>query len=157
MIFQALDDKAECVGIYVEGELLFNEIPASLTHTWRPTPTLDHDEIQSGWIYCGGQPLGDVCPPHLRERWEKISRKMRAFKKSFDIGRLDLRQHCFFDLVPHDALLEFCEVKNKITEHVFETYPKPDNYDYLYAADRLLSKIRSQDFKLDNTDWNTCT
>ncbi len=56
--------------------------------------------------------------------------------------------HCVFDLIPHDFLVQFCEIKNKITEHVFETYDKPDNYEHLDAVYKLLHKIRYQKLNL---------
>ena len=77
---------------------------------------------------------------------------MRAYKKSFDIAKVDLREHCFFDLVPHSALVEFCEIKNQITEYVFENNEKPENYDYLSSAEKLLYKIRHQDLNINSTN-----
>ena len=152
MIFQSLDDKEECVGIYSDGKLHFNDIPDNLTKTWKYTGSLKDREVESAWVYCGGQSLDDVCPPDLQEAWQKIQRKMRAFRRSFEIGKINLREHCFFDLVPQDALLEFCELKNKITQHVFENYEKPDNYEHLNKANQLLYKIKYQDLMLDNSN-----
>jgi DNA polymerase I-like protein with 3'-5' exonuclease and polymerase domains len=43
--------------------------------------------------------------------------------------------------------MEFCEVRNKITQHVFEEYERPQNYDHLDQIYKLLHKIRYQ--KLD--------
>ena len=45
--------------------------------------------------------------------------------------------------------MEFCEIKNKITQHVFETYEKPLNYNLLEDTDRLLHKIKYQDLNLN--------
>ena len=151
MYFQTLDDKKECVGVYAAGHLHFNTIPDNLTRTWRPTS----DPVSSAeyaWFYTQGKNMAAACPDHLKEDWEKISRKIGAYKKSFDIAKVDMRNHCFFDLVPHDALVAFCEIKNQITEHIFENNEKPENYDYLVGAERLLYKIKYQDLKLDSTD-----
>ena len=65
---------------------------------------------------------------------------------------MDFREHCFFDLVPHDFLLKLCETKNKITEHVFETHEKPDNYDFLIEVRQLLFKIKHQNLKINTED-----
>ena len=46
--------------------------------------------------------------------------------------------------------MQFCDIKNKITEHVFATYEKPDNYDHLLAVDQLLYKIKYQKLNLNN-------
>ena len=34
MLFQTLDDKSECVGVYSNGELHFKDIPDGLSKTW---------------------------------------------------------------------------------------------------------------------------
>jgi len=153
VLFQPIDDKTQCVGVYVDGNLIFdeNKIPENLTRTWRPGGSFLDKNLEYAWIYARGQSLDEVCPEHLSEAWENISRKMRAYKKSFDIAKIDLRDHCFFDLVPHDALLEFCEIKNQITEYVFENYEKPENYDHVCSAAKLLYKIKYQDLLLDNS------
>ncbi len=42
MLFQTLDDKDQCVGIFYDGKLIFNfeEFPQDLTRTWRYSPYL---------------------------------------------------------------------------------------------------------------------
>jgi hypothetical protein len=152
LVYQTLDDKQECVGVYVDGKLHFDNIPDNLTRTWRYSGPNHSDTVEYAWIYAGGKTLSEACPEHLRESWERVHRKMHAYKKSFDIAKIDLRNHCFFDLVPHDSLLEFCEVKNQITEYVFENYEKPENYDYLIKANQLLYKIKYQNLALSNSD-----
>ena len=39
MIFQAIDDNRDCVGVYVDGELVFDELPANLSKTWKYAAT----------------------------------------------------------------------------------------------------------------------
>ena len=154
MLFQPIDDKSQCIGVYVDGKLIFDQdkIPENLTRTWRPGGSLLDKNLEYAWIYARGKSLDDACPEHLSDAWESMSRKMRAYKKSFDIAKIDLRDHCFFDLVPHDALLAFCEIKNQITEYVFENYEKPENYEHVCSAAKLLYKIKYQDLLLDNSE-----
>jgi hypothetical protein len=151
MLFQPIDDKQECVGVYTGGTLHFEDIPKNLTRTWRPG--VDYgDNIEYAWIYAQGKNMSDACPEHLKDEWDKISRRMTAYKKSFDIAKINLRNHCFFDLVPHDSLVSFCDIKNQITSHIFENNEKPPNYEYLVEAEKLLYKIKYQDLKLDSSD-----
>ena len=35
MLFQAIDDKTNCVGIYADGKLHFDNLPVNLTKTWK--------------------------------------------------------------------------------------------------------------------------
>ena len=139
MYFQALDDKNECVGVYRNGELYFEDLPDDIERTWRHGSVKKND-IEYAWLRCGGLSLEQACPEHLKKEYERTSRKLNAFYKSFKIAKIDFTQHCVFDLIPHSALKEFCEIKNKITQFVFESYERPLNYDFLHAAHELVSK-----------------
>jgi len=153
LLFQTLDDKQECVGVYANGNLYFDKIPPDLSKTWKYTGSIESDEVEYAWIYCHGKSISEACPERLQGTWERVFKKLTAYKKAFTIAKLDLREHCFFDLVPDDALVEFCEVKNQITEHIFENYEKPENYDYLNDAAKLLYKIKHRDLLLERKDW----
>jgi hypothetical protein len=150
LLFQTLDDKKECIGVYAGGNLHFETFVGPLTKTWKYTGSVHDENVEYAWLYAQGKSIGEVCPEELMSEWTRVSKKLTAYKKAFTIAKLDLREHCFFDLVPHDALVEFCQVKNQITEHVLETYEKPANYDYLRQADCLLHKIKHQDLILNN-------
>jgi hypothetical protein len=149
MIFQTLDDKSECVGVYVDGKLHFDDIPDNLTKTWKYTGSVQDDAIEYAWLYCGGKDLQAACPEHLKGELTEVQKTFKAYLKSFQITKISLRDNCFFDPVPSDFLMEFCEVRNKITEHVFETYSRPKNYEHLDQAYRLLHKIRYQKLNIN--------
>lgn len=144
MIFQTLDDKKDCVGIFY-GELLFDqELPDDITHTWSYSGFLKGREIEYAKLYCGGKTLDMVCPEALRDRWKRSSDKLKAFIKSFVTARVSLNENCFFDLVPQKFLVEFCQIKNYICEHVFENFEKPKNYDYLLSLTEAIEDIKYQ-------------
>ena len=144
MIFQTLDDKSECVGVYVDGKLHFDGIPDDLTKTWKYTGSVQDDAIEYAWLYTGGKNLQEACPDVLKQELTEIQKTFKAYLKSFEIARISLHDNCFFDLVPTDFLKEFCEIRNKITEHVFDTYEKPANYEHLDRVYKLLHKIHYQ-------------
>lgn len=149
MIFQTLDDKSECVGIYSNGALHFEGIPGGLTKTWKYTGSIQDPEIKYAWLYTGGKNLQEACPESLKEELNEVQKTFKAYLLSFKIARIDLRQNCFFDLVPSDFLMQFCEVRNKITEHVFDTYEQPDNYDQLDSFYKLIHKISYQKLNIN--------
>ena len=149
MIFQTLDDKSECVGVYVDGELHFDSIPDGLTKTWKYTGSVKDDAVEYAWLYSGGANLQKACPDNLKSELTEVQKTFRAYLRSFQIARINLRDNCFFDLVPSDFLMEFCEVRNNITKHVFENYTRPENYDYLDRAYKLLHKIRYQKLNIN--------
>ena len=152
MYFQSLDDKTECVGVYCGGELHFDNIPDGLTRTWRYTGSIRDDKIEYAWLYASGKNLVQACPPEYEKELKTCIKKMEAFYKSFKIAKINMREHCIFDLIPEDALMDFCEVKNKITEYIFATCKKPDNYDFLNMSYKLLHKIREQELNIDSSD-----
>ena len=149
MIFQTLDDKSECVGIYSNGALHFEGIPRGLTKTWKYTGSIQDPEIKYAWLYTGGKNLQEACPESLKEELNEVQKTFKAYLLSFKIARIDLRQNCFFDLVPSDFLMQFCEVRNKITKHVFDNYEQPDNYDQLDSFYKLIHKISYQKLNIN--------
>ena len=149
MLFQALDDKGQCVGVYVGGKLLFENIPTGLTSTWDYANFLKDQDINYARLYCGGQTLDQACPDHLLDEWHEKSAKLKAFLNSFKESKVSLRENCFFDLVPERFLLDFCEIKNEITKYILENYEKPKNYDFLLQTNVILSKIKQNDLDID--------
>lgn len=152
MIFQTLDDKNQCFGVYVDGALYFDPPAHKLTKTWNYSGSLSDKEIDYGFLYAGGLSLDEVCPNHLKDEWQKVRKKFVAYRKSFEIAKLNFREHCFFDLVPHDFLVKLCDIKNQITKHVFENYEKPKNYEFLEKMQKLLFKIKYQNLNINAED-----
>tara|TARA_Y100001937_G_scaffold128234_1_gene203459 strand:- start:838 stop:2046 length:1209 start_codon:yes stop_codon:yes gene_type:complete len=152
MYFQTLDDKTECVGVYKDGELYFDDFPDNLLRTWKYSGSITDDNVEYAWLYAEGQTLRDACPPEYEKELNSSMRKMEAFFKSFQIAKLNMNEHCIFDLIPEDSLAAFCEIKNKITEYVFTNYSKPNNYVFLNEAQKLLYSIRETNLNIDISD-----
>ena len=148
MLFQALDEKEKCVGVYSEGKIL-KDLPAGGTHTWEYASFLKDLNVEYAKIYCEGKTLEQACPPELRQDYERIWKRLKAFYKSFITAKVSLNDHCFFDLVPEGFLKEYCVLKNKITQHVIDTYKKPDNYDNLLEITKLTTDIRHRKLNID--------
>ena len=150
MLFQTLDNKEECIGIYYDGNLYFDrELPSGIGGTWSYATFLRDREVRYGYLQCGGKSLDDVCPSHLKEQWETARDKLKAFYRSFHEAKVDLNENCFYDLVPERFLLQFCDIKNKITKHVFENYERPRNYDFLAELSKVLCSIEEQKLNID--------
>ena len=149
MLFQALDDKKYCAGVYQDGELYYDDLPNNLTRTWGYAEFLENRDIQYAKLYCGGKTLQEVCPESLKPRWEAANNKLKAFYRSFRTARVSLNENCFYDLVPERYLLEWCYVKDMICDHVFQTFDKPDNYGYLASLSRAMTEIGNQRLNID--------
>tara|TARA_Y100000592_G_scaffold83583_1_gene133546 strand:- start:206 stop:1423 length:1218 start_codon:yes stop_codon:yes gene_type:complete len=152
LLFQTLDDKGECVGIYYDGELLFNleDFPQNLTRTWSYSSYMEgYRGVDYANIYALGKSLTEMCPEHLRDEWDSLQKQRSALIRSLAISKISLQQNCLFDLLPGWFLKEYCEMKNKITDHIIEKYPKPPNYKHLFAVSKMLTEIRDQKLNVD--------
>jgi len=154
LLFQTLDDKKECLGVYINGEINYDGVPDNLTATWSFADYLAGRDVQYANLYCAPNDIDTACPDSLKDQWEDVSEKMRAFLRSFAEAKVDLNENCFFELVPERFLLEYCELKNKITKHVLEVHEKPQNYDFLLGLVQLSEKIKYQKLNLDLSGIN---
>ncbi len=147
MTFVSLDSKQECFGVYKDGEL-FTEAPfPQLTRTWKPSHDMD-SEIDYAYLYCGGKSLDEMCPEHLKPGWDRVNGKLKAFYTSFVEAKVSLDDNCFFDLVPKQFLLEYCEVKCKVIDYIFSFYEKPANYSFLRDLHFCLKGVEQRELKL---------
>jgi len=51
--------------------------------------------------------------------------------------------------MPEGFLLEYCEIRNRVTEHVFANYKKPENYKFLLDLTELADKMQHKSLNLD--------
>lgn len=149
MTFITLDNKDWCKGVYHQGQLHYDKLPDNLTKTWKYAEYLNDRDIVYASLYVGGKTMSDVCPEHLRDQWEKHTKKLSAYHKSFITSKIDLDENCFFDLVPEQFLLELCEIKTQIIDWVLENYQKPANYDLLLEAEKVLNSISNKKLNID--------
>lgn len=148
MLFQTLDDKKNCVAIYKEGSLGSSELTKDLTHTWTASAYLKGLPIEYAYLYCQ-QGLKDVCPEHLRTELEESLGLLRAFTISMSESKVDTNQHCFYDLVPDSFMARFCEIKNKISQYVFQNHGRPKNYPFLRQLHEITQEISHKKLNLD--------
>jgi DNA polymerase I-like protein with 3'-5' exonuclease and polymerase domains len=151
LIFQTLDDKTECVGIYANGQLVFDPdgFPPQLTQTWKYAPYLRDLDIDYISLYLEGGKIADSIPEYLKDDWEDVSNKVLAFKRSLSLAQVDTQENCFFDLVPERFLVEFCEVKNKITEYVAQNVKRPVRYNFYKHVSMMLQDLSNKKVTID--------
>ena len=154
MQFQTLDNKNHCVGVYSDQKLKFEKVPEGLTRTWDYSSFLQGKDIEYAQIYCGGRSLDDVCPEHLRNSWNITKGALRAHYKSFATSKIDMGEHCFYDMVPERMLYEYCESKDAITTWVFENYERPENYEFLRTLTEEADRISYNQLNLNFSALN---
>tara|TARA_R110000824_G_scaffold5923_1_gene27029 strand:- start:2518 stop:3717 length:1200 start_codon:yes stop_codon:yes gene_type:complete len=150
LLFQTLDNKHKCIGVYCNGNLYFDsDLSEGLSKTWSYASFLGDREISYGHLQCGGKSLDEACPPNVKDDWEEINNKLKAFFRSFHLSKVSLDDNCFYDLVPEKFLLEFCEIKNRITKHVFENFLPPKNLRFLTLLTKVVEDISQQKLNID--------
>ena len=146
LIFQTLDDKKECVGIYCENSLIFDEskFPEGLSATWKYSEHLRDLDVEYANLYLQGKEPIDVIPEYLVEDWSDVTSRLTAFHRSLALSQVDLSDNCIYDLVPKRFLIDMCEVKNNITKHVLEKIKKPERYDFSLQVCKMLESISNE-------------
>ena len=149
MLFQLLDLKTECVGYYADKKIIHSKNVPTEGETWEYSSRLPGELYDIGRIYAAGASLTDVCPQHLKEEWENIKATLKSCLKAFRTSRLSLDENCFYDVLPEYFLFKYLGAKNKITQHVLDTIPRPQNYNYMYDLIEMISDIRSRPLNVD--------
>jgi hypothetical protein len=148
-MFQVLDVKNECVGFYKNGKIV-KELTEDMQHTWNYTSILRGKNINYAHIYCGGKAIDECCPEYLKEEWERVNKKLKAFFNSFLESKVSLTENCIFDLTPERYLKEYYDVKCKITDHVFKTHTQPPEYTFYREFTEFIGHISARSLQLDS-------
>lgn len=149
MFFQLLDNKIDCAGVYVDGQIVQNKIPEGLTRTWAYSEHLYGKDIDYANLMVSGKSITDVCPEHLKEKWEKANKTLKANFKSIITSKIELEDVCFYDLLSPKDLRFYFGTKDEITRWVFENCEKPKNYNFLKQTLSTISEIKKHPVKID--------
>jgi len=154
MYFQSIDDKQECIGIYTDGCLLFEDFNLDgFSRTWKYSKLIENNKnIECASFYAKNDDIFKVCPDSIKHEYGEVLTKMRSFIKSLKIAKVDLTENCIFDLIPHKSLKDYLDVKNKITEYVFDTCERPKNYEHLLKIAKLAEEIKYQKININSSE-----
>lgn len=149
MTYLTLDDKSECIGFYSNGELVFGQAPVEiLDKTWKYSKFSSKDTLYAN-LFCEGKDYDEACPEHLKDRWILLNTQAKSFIRSFIEAKVSLKENCFYDLVPRKFLIDFCDIKCQIIDHVVENNPKPIDYDFRKDLSILIQDISFQKLSFD--------
>jgi hypothetical protein len=149
MLFQIIDNKQQCTSIYSNKEIISEPEYNKLSKTWTYNSVLKDKDIQYASLYAQGQNLDQCCPDILKDEWEKVKQKHFAYIKSFEEAKVKHNDYCFYDLVPETFVKEYFEIKSQITDHILNSYEKPENYEFLLELSELIFNIESKKLNID--------
>ena len=87
MVFQIIDEKQGCFGVYTNGQFIYDRIPSGLRRTWTWSDHLSSGDFDFAFLWAGGKSLSEVCPDSLRPRLEAHEKKIKSHIKSFVIRK----------------------------------------------------------------------
>ena len=148
LLFQAIDDKESCVAVYKDMCLFKGSVPEGVTHTWCYSTFLSKMPIEYAYLY-SQKTLSESCPDYLRDELDQCLSRLAAFTTSLKEAKVDLNQHCFYDLMPESFIINFCEIKNQISSHIFSNYTRPNNYEFLCDLHKIEKQISLNRLRLD--------
>ena len=149
MLFQILDNKTECFGVYSNGNFTYDRIPDNVRGTWDWDERLIGRDIRYASIYSGGKAISAASPEHLRPRYEKREGRIRSFINSAVNAKIKLGDFCLFDLIPEQHLMHYCEIKNEICDWIFSNVEKPKNHDFMVDLAVMTNKIKQNPIIID--------
>jgi len=149
MIFHSIDIKQNCKSIIVDNKIINEPEYSNLTGTWDYNMDHKNDQIEYANLYLQGKSIDEICPLHLKNRWESVKERHKAFIKSFQEAQVKASAYCFYDLVPETFLLEFFGTKCEITQYVLNNFEKPKNYDFLLSLRKMLIDIEQHKLNLN--------
>jgi len=149
LLFQVLDHKKDCVGYFADNQIHSTNIIPPQGESWELSEHMRGETYELGRLYSQGAALTDVCPEDMKEEWEKIKKTLKSCLRAFRTSRLSLEENCLYDVIPEYFLFEYLSAKNKITQHVLDTYPRPANYDAMLNLNKMLMDIRLRPLRID--------
>jgi hypothetical protein len=149
LLFQLLDAKRDCIGYFADNKIHSTaEIPLSGA-SWEYSHHMRAGRYELGRLYAQGATITDVCPPDMKQEWEKIKKTLKSCLRAFNTAHLSLNDNCFYDVLPQYFLYEYLRMRNAITEHVLENYDRPENYEQIYNLVAMTDRLRTQPLNID--------
>ena len=157
MLFQLMDNKTDCAGTYLSGQFIWDKIPDGITKTWSYSDHLFGRDIEYANLMVAGKPIEAVCPVHLRERWDSVKGLLKSHYKALTVSKVNLEDVCFYDVVPQKHLQHYFEIKNEITQWVFDNVKKPDNYNFLKRVQAATRELKQYPVNLNSFAIYCCS
>jgi hypothetical protein len=143
MYFQTLQNK-----VFLQGQVI-DYIPKSANKTWEFNPKHNQSSAKYGIVLTEGQSLSEVCPTTLSKEWEECQKRMKAFLKSFQHVGCDPTKMNVHTIFPFELINKYFTLKQKICQHVFETFEEKENNDLMTGIYGLCSKIAEKDLNIN--------
>ena len=88
MQYELIDPKKICPSCFVDGKIInINELD-NPSRTWDYSSNMElFPQQELACLYAGTKNIQEAAPNDVKEQYESLTKKMRAYVKSFKIGR----------------------------------------------------------------------
>tara|TARA_R100000664_G_scaffold12283_1_gene19757 strand:- start:798 stop:1964 length:1167 start_codon:yes stop_codon:yes gene_type:complete len=143
MFFQVFENQ------FFHNNQVLDFLPEDCTKTWDHQTILKDHSADYAFVWGNGQSLDDLCPDQFYEDWKKISKKIKGFIRSYQAVGADISNYQLKQIIPEKFVLKYLFYKNLISQHVFENFEKPVNYDFMNDLHKMCSEIAQNNLKLN--------
>ena len=143
MFFQVFENQ------FFHNNQVFDFLPKDHNKTWDHQAILKDHNVDYAFVWGNGQSLDDLCPDQIYEDWKKISKKIKAFMKSYQTVGVRVSDYNLKQMIPEKFIYKYLFYKNLISQHVFENHERPVNYDFMTDLHRMCSEIAQNNLKLN--------
>ena len=149
-ILQTLDVQDNCRGIYITESNQFkldnfNHLLREYKIAWKHSPLLNDEEFQYVYPLLRGADLEDYSPdPGI---YLACKNKIEAQQKASCIAKVNLKEECFFNLIPEHQLTKWFKVRHRAMESLLKIVKKDQDYEILHKAHVLTENIARQNIQ----------
>ena len=117
---------------------------------WKHSPILDDEKFC--YLYLLAK-TGDLTCFHPNpEEMETQEKRIKAHQKAAALGKININEICFFDLIPHTQLAGWFSSRNIALKNVAEKLQKGPDYEILHKAHVLTTNISHQNLTFSNKE-----
>ncbi len=147
-----ITERSEDRKYYIDGTFYETMPQQDKIDSWNYHPSFEcANEVRIASLYCGESDINKIVPDVLHATWEGSNVYLKAHVRALLGARIDLNDHNFFDIIPEHVYRKHLGLKDRICEHVFANYPRPENYDYLLDLTRVLDQIKRYGLNLNTS------
>ena len=151
MILQTLDIKDNCRGIFHKDRFLFENFEPMLEEyslAWKHSPILRDEDYRYLYLSLREEDLSSYSSDP--DTYHTYKEKLRAHQNAAAIAKIDMRESCFFDIMPEHQLHRWFKVRQLALENLSKSAHLSTDYDILHKAHVLTTNISHQDVFFEN-------
>ena len=136
-------------GLFFYENNLYPLLKPECNQTWSHHSSLNGQVTDYAAVWTEGKKLLDVCPNTFFKEFQDLNKKIKSFIKSYQVAGINISNCNIKQIIPQKFLYKYLTLKNKICDHVFQTYEKPNNYKFMSDVHKFCCEISNRPLKIN--------